>query len=116
MRDLKSITIMILIYLLPLVFLSFLGVDLEANGDTGTSDTTVGTIVFKEGEWSWEDPTKTDITWVVEVSDSQNLVEWFEDLSLDEKVAIYRWWKYKSVKLKIVTEYGELFIRLDKEE
>lgn len=34
MRDLKNIVIIALIFLLPLVILSFLGVDLEANGDT----------------------------------------------------------------------------------
>lgn len=42
------------------------------------------------------------------------LLGWFKDLSLDEKVAVYNWWKYESVNLKVVTEYGELFIRLDK--
>ena len=43
------------------------------------------------------------------------LLEWFKSLTLDEKVEIYRWWKYESVNLGIVSEYGELYIRLDKE-
>ena len=43
------------------------------------------------------------------------LLEWFKSLALDEKVAMYNWWKYESVNLKIDSKYGELFIRLDKE-
>ena len=45
----------------------------------------------------------------------ETLDQWFKDLSLDEKVEIYNWWKYESVNLEIDSEYGEIFFRFNKE-
>ena len=62
------------------------------------------------------DPDYTYWSYAEVLDKPDTLLEWFKGLTLDEKVEVYNWWKYESVNLKIVSEYGELFIRLDKED
>ena len=91
--------------------------------DTRTADIQDGDITFEIPQsWHYEpgdsmnwDPDRTYWTYTKDSIkiEPETLLEWFKSLTLNEKIEVYRWWKYDSVNLKIVSEYGELFIRLD---
>lgn len=97
------------IFKIILILILLFSLSFGVCGDTSLRDSSSTTDMTTETN-------KTYVSWVDDESDT--LLEWFKNLTLDEKVEIYMWWKYESVNLVIVNDKwsGEITIRVNKEE
>lgn len=88
MKIFKIILILVLLF-----SISCYGTELMVSYDQPLSQ---GEISDWQKSYGQIGKTKSNITWIEEVPEEPDtLLEWFKDLTLDEKIKIYNWWKDK---------------------